>query len=148
METRDNYAGCPAEVAEALKAGKQVKMWVWSDIQNISQDWITRYEGNASVPWEGVESCYTNASLTDPRIPAKPDPRDYIGKWGVFWDVSPAHTGFIIDKLGKLSFGDLKGFFLKDMTSVWKHFAPCDTIPTDPDKWPDDMLIFGPEDVR
>jgi hypothetical protein len=75
MRTSDRYEGCLPEIAEALKA-KLIchDVWVWDDdVAEAVQHTIVTYF--PAPEWSYLNSEYigfTHASLTDPRIPAKP----------------------------------------------------------------------------
>jgi hypothetical protein len=75
MRTSDRYDGCLPEIAEALKAGLVCHdVWLWdNDIVEADQHTIVEYYPTGK--WRYLNAYldgYTSASLTDPRIPAKP----------------------------------------------------------------------------
>ncbi len=79
IETRDNYEGCPEEVAEALKAGLQVKCWVDGRVV-----WVCGYSTGVNYPYSfcvGGSYGYASAdevSFTDPNAQREPTVEDAI----------------------------------------------------------------------
>jgi hypothetical protein len=76
MRTSDRYEGCLPEIAKALKAGLICHdVWVWDDddVAEAVQHTIIEYYSAGKWRYLNVYlDGYTHASLTDPRIPAKP----------------------------------------------------------------------------